>query len=136
MIDDQWRELYSDTTKHFPAFRAKLDPHYFSIALDPHLIYPDASGKSGNAELVWRNNEVQLKLTDSKGRTIFMTFDQGNDAGPRGVDPIYFTRKKAADAVFVQKVKYMLDFMKTHPGYHISMKLSRSKGSIKNGSEL
>lgn len=136
MIDDQWRELYSDTTKHFPAFRAKLDPHYFSIALDPHLIYPDASGKSGNAELVWRNNEVQLKLTDSKGRTIFMTFDQGNDAGPRGIDPIYFTRKKAADAVFVQKVKYMLDFMKTHPGYHISMKLSRSKGSIKNGSEL
>lgn len=136
MIDDQWRELYSDTTKHFPAFRAKLDPHYFSIALDPHLIYPDASGKSGNAELVLRNNEVQLKLTDSKGRTIFMTFDQGNDAGPRGVDPIYFARKKAADAVFVQKVKYMLDFMKTHPGYHISMKLSRSKGSIKNGSEL
>lgn len=136
MIDDQWRELYSDTTKHFPAFRAKLDPHYFSIALDLHLIYPDASGKSGNAELVWRNNEVQLKLTDSKGRTIFMTFDQGNDAGPRGVDPIYFARKKAADAVFVQKVKYMLDFMKTHPGYHISMKLSRSKGSIKNGSEL
>lgn len=136
MIDDQWRELYSDTTKHFPAFRAKLDPHYFSIALDPHLIYPDASGKSGNAELVWRNNEVQLKLADSKGRTIFMTFDQGNDAGPRGVDPIYFARKKAADAVFVQKVKYMLDFMKTHPGYHISMKLSRSKGSIKNGSEL
>lgn len=136
MIDDQWRELYSDTTKHFPAFRAKLDPHYFSIALDPHLIYPDASGKSGNAELVWRNNEVQLKLTDSKGRTIFMTFDQGNDAGPRGVDPVYFARKKAADAVFVQKVKYMLDFMKTHPGYHISMKLSRSKGSIKNGSEL
>lgn len=136
MIDDQWRELYSDTTKHFPAFRAKLDPHYFSIALDPHLIYPDASGKSGNAELVWRNNEVQLKLADSKGRTIFMTFDQGNDAGPRGVDPIYFARKKAADAVFVQKVKYMLDFMKTHPGYHINMKLSRSKGSIKNGSEL
>lgn len=136
MIDDQWRELYSDTTKHFPAFRAKLDPHYFSIALDPHLIYPDASGKSGNAELVWRNNEVQLKLTDSKSRTIFMTFDQGNDAGPRGVDPIYFARKKAADAVFVQKVKYMLDFIKTHPGYHISMKLSRSKGSIKNGSEL
>lgn len=136
MIDDQWRELYSDTTKHFPAFRAKLDPHYFSIALDPHLIYPDASGKSGNAEFVWRNNEVQLKLTDSKGRTIFMTFDQGNDAGPRGVDPIYFARKKAADAVFVQKVKYMLDFMKTHPGYHISMKLSRSKGSIKNGGEL
>lgn len=136
MIDDQWRELYSDTTKHFPAFRAKLDQHYFSIALDPHLIYPDASGKSGNAELVWRNNEVQLKLTDSKGRTIFMTFDQGNDAGPRGIDPVYFARKKAADAVFVQKVKYMLDFMKTHPGYHISMKLSRSKGSIKNGSEL
>lgn len=136
MIDDQWRELYSDTTKHFPAFRAKLDPHYFSIALDPHLIYPDASGKSGNAELVWRNNEVQLKLADSKGRTIFMTFDQGNDAGPRGVDPIYFARKKAADAVFVQKVKYMLDFMKAHQGYHISMKLSRSKGSIKNGSEL
>lgn len=136
MIDDQWRELYSDTTKHFPAFRAKLDPHYFSIALDPHLIYPDASGKSGNAELVWRNNEVQLKLTDSKGKAIFMTFDQGNDAGPRGIDPVYFTRKKAADAVFVQKVKYMLDFMKTHPGYHISMKLSRSKGSIKNGSEL
>lgn len=136
MIDDQWRELYSDTTKHFPAFRAKLDPHYFSIALDPHLIYPDASGKSGNAELVWRNNEVQLKLTDSKGKTIFMTFDQGNDAGPRGIDPVYFTRKKAADAVFVQKVKYMLDFMKTHPGYHISMKLSRSKGSIKNGGEL
>lgn len=136
MIDDQWRELYSDTTKHFPAFRAKLDPHYFSIALDPHLIYPDTSGKSGNAELVWRNNEVQLKLTDSKGKTIFMTFDQGNDAGPRGVDPVYFARKKAADAVFVQKVKYMLDFMKTHQGYHISMKLSRSKGSIKNGSEL
>lgn len=136
MIDDQWRELYSDTTKHFPAFRAKLDPHYFSIALDPHLIYPDASGKSGNAELVWRNNEVQLKLTDSKGKTIFMTFDQGNDAGPRGVDPVYFARKKAADSVFVQKVKYMLDFMKTHPGYHIGMKLSRSKGSIKNGSEL
>lgn len=136
MIDDQWRELYSDTTKHFPAFRAKLDPHYFSIALDPHLIYPDASGKSGNAELVWRNNEVQLKLTDSKGKTIFMTFDQGNDAGPRGIDPVYFARKKAADAVFVQKVKYMLDFTKTHPGYHISMKLSRSKGSIKNGSEL
>lgn len=136
MIDDQWRELYSDTTKHFPAFRAKLDPHYFSIALDPHLIYPDASGKSGNAEFVWRNNEVQLKLTDSKGKTIFMTFDQGNDAGPRGIDPVYFARKKAADAVFVQKVKYMLDFIKTHPGYHISMKLSRSKGSIKNGSEL
>lgn len=136
MIDDQWRELYSDTTKHFPAFRAKLDPHYFSIALDPHLIYPDTSGKSGNAELVWRNNEVQLKLTDSKGKSIFMTFDQGNDAGPRGIDPVYFARKKAADAVFVQKVKYMLDFMKTHPGYHISMKLSRSKGSIKNGGEL
>lgn len=136
MIDDQWRELYSDTTKHFPAFRAKLDPHYFSIALDPHLIYQDASGKSGNAELVWRNNEVQLKLTDSKGKTIFMTFDQGNDAGPIGIDPVYFARKKAADAVFVQKVKYMLDFMKTHPGYHISMKLSRSKGSIKNGGEL
>lgn len=136
MIDDQWRELYSDTTKHFPAFRAKLDPHYFSIALDPNLIYPDASGKSGEAELVWRNNEVQLKLTDSKGKSIFMTFDQGNDAGPRGIDPIYFARKKAADAVFVQKVKYMLDFIKTHPGYHISMKLSRSKGSIKNGGEL
>ena len=136
MIDDQWRELYSDTTKHFPAFRAKLDPHYFSIALDPNLIYPDASGKSGEAELVWRNNEVQLKLTDSKGKSIFMTFDQGNDAGPKGIDPIYFARKKAADAVFVQKVKYMLDFIKTHPGYHISMKLSRSKGSIKNGGEL
>ena len=136
MIDDQWRELYSDTTKHFPAFRAKLDPHYFSIALDPNLIYPDASGKSGEAELVWRNNEVQLKLTDSKGKSIFMTFDQGNDAGPRGIDPIYFARKKAADAVFVQKVKYMLDFIKSHPGYHISMKLSRSKGSIKNGGEL
>lgn len=136
MIDDQWRELYSDTTKHFPAFRAKLDPHYFSIALDPNLIYPDASGKSGEAELVWRNNEVQLKLTDSKGKSIFMTFDQGNDAGPRGIDPIYFARKKAADAVFVQKVKYMLDFIKAHPGYHISMKLSRSKGSIKNGGEL
>lgn len=136
MIDDQWRELYSDTTKHFPAFRAKLDSHYFSIALDPNLIYPDASGKSGEAELVWRNNEVQLKLTDSKGKSIFMTFDQGNDAGPRGIDPIYFARKKAADAVFVQKVKYMLDFIKTHPGYHISMKLSRSKGSIKNGGEL
>lgn len=136
MIDDQWRELYSDTTKHFPAFRAKLDPHYFSIALDPNLIYPNDSGKSGEAELVWRNNEVQLKLTDSKGKSIFMTFDQGNDAGPKGIDPIYFARKKAADAVFVQKVKYMLDFIKTHPGYHISMKLSRSKGSIKNGGEL
>lgn len=136
MIDDQWRELYSDTTKHFPAFRAKLDPHYFSIALDPNLIYPNASGKSGEAELVWRNNEVQLKLTDSKGKSIFMTFDQGNDAGPRGIDPIYFARKKAADAVFVQKVKYMIDFIKAHPGYHISMKLSRSKGSIKNGGEL
>jgi hypothetical protein len=30
-----------------------------------------------------------------------MTFDQGNDAGPRGVDPVYFARKKAADSVFV-----------------------------------
>ena len=30
----------------------------------------------------------------------------------------------------------MIEFMKTHPGYHISFTLSRSKGSIENGSKL
>jgi hypothetical protein len=39
-LDVQWRELYSDTTKHFPAFRAMRDSKYFSISLDPALIYP------------------------------------------------------------------------------------------------
>ncbi len=135
-IDDQWRELYSDTTKHFPAFRAMLDPHYFSIALDPNLIYPGENGKVGSAELVLRGDDVQLKVTDSKGRAIYMTFDQGNDQGPKGIDPKYFNRKKAADARFVQKVKYMLQYMKAHPGYHINLTLSRSKGSIENGKTL
>ena len=135
-IDDQWRELYSDTTKHFPAFRAMLDPHYFSIALDINLIYPGENGKSGSAELVLRGNDVQLKLTDSKGRSIYMTFDQGQDQGPRGIDQKYFARKKAADARFVQKVKYMLQYIQSHPGYHISLTLSRSKGSIENGATL
>ena len=135
-IDDQWRELYSDTTKHFPAFRSMLDPHYFSIALDPNLIYPGEGGKVGSAELVLRGDDVQLKLTDSKGKSIFMSFDQGQDQGPKGIDPKYFNRKKAADARFVQKVKYMLQYMQSHPGYHISLTLSRSKGSIENGKTL
>jgi len=65
-----------------------------------------------------------------------MTFDQGNDQGPKGIDPKYFNRKKAADARFVQKVKYMLQYMKAHPGYHINLTLSRSKGSIENGKTL
>lgn len=64
MIDDQWRELYSDTTKHFPAFRAKLDPHYFSIALDPNLIYPDASGnlekQNSYGEIMKYNLSLQI----------------------------------------------------------------------------
>ena len=135
-IDDQWRELYSDTTKHFPAFLSMLDPHYFSIALDTNLIYPNKDGKVGSAELVMRGNDVCLKLTDSKGRSIYLSFDQKNDRGPKGIDPKYFARKKAADAKFVQKVRYMIEFMKTHPGYHISFTLSRSKGSIENGSKL
>lgn len=135
-LDDQWRELYSDTTKHFPAFLSMLDPHYFSIALDTNLIYPNKDGKVGSAELVMRGNDVCLKLTDSKGRSIYLSFDQKNDRGPKGIDPKYFARKKAADAKFVQKVRYMIEFMKTHPGYHISFTLSRSKGSIENGSKL
>lgn len=135
-LDDQWRELYSDTTKHFPAFLSMLDPHYFSIALDTNLIYPSKDGKVGSAELVMRGNDVCLKLTDSKDRSIYLSFDQKNDRGPKGIDPKYFARKKAADAKFVQKVKYMIEFMKTHPGYHISFTLSRSKGSIENGSKL
>lgn len=135
-LDDQWRELYSDTTKHFPAFLSMLDPHYFSIALDTNLIYPNKDGKVGSAELVMRGNDVCLKLTDSKGKSIYLSFDQKNDRGPRGIDPKYFARKKAADAKFVQKVRYMIEFMKTHPGYHISFTLSRSKGSIENGSKL
>lgn len=135
-LDDQWRELYSDTTKHFPAFLSMLDPHYFSIALDTNLIYPNKDGKVGSAELVMRGNDVCLKLTDSKGRSIYLSFDQKNDRGPKGIDPKYFARKKTADAKFVQKVRYMIEFMKTHPGYHISFTLSRSKGSIENGSKL
>lgn len=135
-LDDQWRELYSDTTKHFPAFLSMTDPHYYSIALDTNLIYPNKDGKVGSAELVMRGNDVCLKLTDSKGRSIYLSFDQKNDRGPSGIDPKYFARKKAADAKFVQKVRYMIEFMKTHPGYHISFTLSRSKGSIENGSKL
>lgn len=135
-LDDQWRELYSDTTKHFPAFLSMLDPHYFSIALDTNLIYPNKDGKVGSSELVMRGNDVCLKLTDSKGRSIYLSFDQKNDRGPKGIDLKYFARKKAADAKFVQKVRYMIEFMKTHPGYHISFTLSRSKGSIENGSRL
>ena len=135
-LDDQWRELYSDTTKHFPAFLSMLDPHYYSIALDANLIYPNKDGKVGSAELVMRGNDVCLKLTDSKGRSIYLSFDQKNDRGPKGIDPKYFARKKAADAKFVQKVRYMIEFMKTHPGYHINFTLSRSKGSIENGSKL
>lgn len=135
-LDDQWRELYSDTTKHFPAFLSMTDPHYFSIALDTNLIYPNKDGKVGSAELVMRGNDVCLKLTDSKGKSIYLSFDQKNDMGPKGIDPKYFARKKAADAKFVQKVRYMIEFMKTHPGYHISFTLSRSKGSIENGSKL
>ena len=57
-IDVQWRELYSDTTKHFPAFKAMLNPNYFSIALDPALIYPGQDGKVGNAELVMVGDDV------------------------------------------------------------------------------
>ena len=113
-----------------------LDPHYFSIALDTNLIYPNKDGKVGSAELVMRGNDVCLKLTDSKGRSIYLSFDQKNDRGPKGIDPKYFARKKAADAKFVQKIRYMIEFMKTHPGYHISFTLSRSKGSIENGSKL
>lgn len=135
-LDDQWRELYSDTTKHFPAFLSMLDPHYFSIALDTNLIYPNKDGKVGSAELVMRGNDICLKLTDSKGKSIYLSFDQKNDKGPKGIDPKYFARKKAADAKFVQKVRYMIEFMKTHPEYHISFTLSRSKGSIENGSKL
>lgn len=135
-LDDQWRELYSDTTKHFPAFLSMLDPHYFSIALDTNLIYPNKDGNVGSAELVMRGNDICLKLTDSKGRSIYLSFDQKNDRGPKGIDPKYFARKKAADVKFVQKVRYMIEFMKTHPGYHISFTLSRSKGSIENGSKL
>ncbi len=135
-LDDQWRELYSDTTKHFPAFLSMTDPHYYSIALDTNLIYPNKDGKVGSAELVMRGNDVCLKLTDSKGRSIYLSFDQKNDRGPSGIDPKYFARKKAADAKFVQKVRYMIEFMKTNPGYHISFTLSRSKGSIENGSKL
>lgn len=135
-LDDQWRELYSDTTKHFPAFLSMLDPHYYSIALDANLIYPNKDGKVGSAELIMRGNDVCLKLTDSKCRSIYLSFDQKNDRGPKGIDPKYFARKKAADAKFVQKVRYMIEFMKTHPGYHISFTLSRSKGSIQNGSKL
>lgn len=135
-LDDQWRELYSDTTKHFPAFLSMTDPHYFSIALDTNLIYPNKDSKVGSAELVMRGNDVCLKLTDSKGKSIYLSFDQKNDKGPKGIDPKYFERKKSADAKFVQKVRYMIEFMKTHPGYHISFTLSRSKGSIENGSKL
>lgn len=135
-LDDQWRELYSDTTKHFPAFLSMLDPHYFSIALDTNLIYPNKDGKVGSAELVMRGNDICLKLTDSKGKSIYLSFDQKKDKGPKGIDPKYFARKKAADAKFVQKVRYMIEFMKTHPEYHISFTLSRSKGSIENGSKL
>lgn len=134
-LDVQWRELYSDTTKHFPAFRSMLDPHYYSIALDTSLIYPDENGKVGKGELIMVGNDVQLKLTDSKGRVIFMSFDQGQDPGPKNVNPIYFGRKKAADAKFAQKVRYMYKFMQTHPGYHISLTISRSKGSIVNKQE-
>jgi len=35
-----------------------LDPHYFSIALDPNLIYPGENGKVGSAELVLRGDDV------------------------------------------------------------------------------
>ena len=132
-LDVQWRELYSDTTKHFPAFKAMLNPSYYSIALDTSLIYPDQNGKVGNAELVMVGNDVQLKLSDSKGHVIYMSFDQGTDSGPKNIDQRYFERKKAADAKFAQKVRYMYQFMQSHPGYHISLSLSRSKGSIRNG---
>ena len=134
-LDVQWRELYSDTTKHFPAFRAMRDSKYFSISLDPALIYPGQDGKVGNAELVMVGDDVQLKLTDSKGHVIYMTFDQGNDPGPEGVDSRYYARKLKADSTFAQKVRYMYQFMQTHPGYHISLTLSRSKGSIVNGQQ-
>ena len=40
-----------------------------------------------------------------------MTFDQGADSGPKGIDPRYYARKLAADNAFVQKVRYMYQFM-------------------------
>lgn len=132
-IDVQWRESHSDTTKHFPSFLSMQNPAYFSIALDPFLIQKNADGKVGQAQLVEHNGEICLKITSSSGKSIYMSFDQGNDAGPKGIDQRYFHRKLKSDAAFTQKVKYMLDFVKKNPGYHISFTISRSKGSIKNG---
>jgi hypothetical protein len=40
-----------------------------------------------------------------------MTFDQGNDPGPKGVDSRYYARKLKADSTFAQKVRYMYQFM-------------------------
>lgn len=134
-IDTTWRELYSDTTKHFPAFSSmNQSSAYFSVALDLNLIYPDQNGKVGKAELIEHNGKVTLHITDSQNKKqVYLDFEQ-TDGGPSGINPDYFKRKLAADKAFVEKVQYMLDYMKTHPGYHISFDLSRSKGSIKNGS--
>ena len=135
-IDVNWVELHSSTDKHFASFLSKDRNYkqYRKVATDPYLIEKDPkTGKSGGIQFVNYNGQLLMKVTDSKGNTVTLDFNQGNDPGPKGVDPRYLARKIAADKKFEQKVLLMLNYIATHPGYHIDYKLSRSKGSITNG---
>lgn len=136
-IDINWVELHSSTDKHFASFlsRDRNWREYNKVATDPYLIVKDPSGKKGSLQFVNQGGRLVMKIVSSKGETVYLNFEQGSDPGPKGVDPRYMRRKVLADKKFEKKVLLMLDYVSKHPGYHIEYKVSRSKGSLRNGSQ-
>lgn len=128
-INIDWHNFYTDNDMHYPALDAPARANfgfYTKVMNDPNLI------TNGHVELLKDGSGISLKVTNSKGNSVTLSFTQVNPL-PRNLDPRFAQRKIDADKAFTKKVLLMFDFISKHPDYHIEIgKVFRNKGRVVN----
>lgn len=121
-IPVKWADLYNASTKHYPAFsQIQSDRKYFKMSTSPDFI------TNGEFSFVEQNGKIYLEAK-YKGDTLYIDFEEHGI--PLHIDQEYYQRKVKANARFVDKVKQMLEYKKSHPNSEIQFIVSRNKGSI------
>lgn len=133
----KWRDLYSDSEQHSPAY-ASIPNDGRSMATSKfYYLMSTVPGFPNNCkvELEVKNGELRLWITgptvDGTQRSIWLPFLSTPYPGITPKDARRMQVVNRGNLKFIDKAKELLEYAKTHPEYTVRFDVSTNKGSIR-----
>ena len=132
----KWRDLYSESEYHSPAYASNLNDNRSMSQSAVYALLSKQEGFPNNCkfELEVRNGDLGIwvvgQLPDGRTGSVWLPFLSTPYQGITPKDARRMSIVNRGNLKFIDKAKDLLEYTKKHPEYEVRFEVSANKGSI------